>query len=109
MSNPLHSTDFPCQTRSSSGYMDNIFMLGYDISRANPVRHTALTRTVLQESLLHECPLTSDHNCQPHAHSKLIDSISAYHKWIREQITLDPNASGESTVKPTTQSSLMHI
>ena len=74
--------------------MDDIFTLGYDISLANPVGKRALARPVLQKSLLHECRLTGDDHCQPHARSKVIDSIGAYHKWIRDQIVLDPNSNG---------------
>lgn len=93
----LLGEDFGCQSRSSLGYLDDIFTLGYDISLANPVGKRALARPVLQKSLLHECRLTGDDHCQPHARSKVIDSIGAYHKWIRDQIILDPNSNGTIT------------
>ena len=100
---------------SSSGYLSDLFILGYDPARLNLFgnpRHrkshekTIRRRPVLEANLLRVCRVPHTErtvegkaiepktDCQqPQSRSRFIDSLNDFQKWIREQVDVDQESS----------------
>lgn len=92
--------DAPCRTVSPGDYHSGLFTFGYDITRARPLHKKLFdtppgSRAALRDddgsgagdALLHECHLLNGGECQLSAHSKVIDSLSAYYEWIGDRLS----------------------
>ena len=93
LNEPLHLhvvSDSPCVSRSSLGFLTDMFISGYDITRANPFagwQGKALSRAVLAETSINECHLAADETCHwPQVRSRIIDSVQSYRRWIRQHV-----------------------
>ncbi|XP_057374393.1 uncharacterized protein LOC130695292 [Daphnia carinata] len=93
---PKPVPDLFCHNRSTVGFLSDLFMAGYDITRTNPFRKQIFGRPLLEHTLLHECRLSPDpQRCQPNVESVVIDSFIAYQQWASRYITFSPTKAEE--------------
>lgn len=80
--------DLFCHNRSTVGFLSDLFMPGYDITRSNPFHKKIHGRPLLEHTLLRECRLSPDpQRCQPYVESVVIDNLAAYQQWASRYIT----------------------